>query len=149
MRIVFPLLIFSLLTGCKTDKKEEKEEIKLSANQVTEAKDTQSESYKRGKEVYADFCVVCHLPNGKGIPGSFPPLDGSNWLTEKRKESIHAVKYGLQGSIKVNGEEYSNVMTPLGLSDQEVADVLNYAMNSWSNKIEQPVTLEEVQGVTK
>ena len=40
-------------------------------------------------------------------------------------------------------------MPPLGLSDQEVADVLNYVMNSWSNKQKKMVTLEEVKAVAK
>ena len=40
-------------------------------------------------------------------------------------------------------------MTPMGLSDQEVADVLNYAMNMWGNKQEKMVSSEEVSQVEK
>jgi len=47
--------------------------------------------------------VQCHLPNGKGTEGIFPPLDGADWLVQKRTESIHAVKYGQKGEIMVNG----------------------------------------------
>ncbi|HSI70276.1 MAG TPA: hypothetical protein VK941_08600, partial [Gillisia sp.] len=78
-----------------------------------------------------------------------PPLDASDWLTEKRTESIHAVKYGLRGPIEVNGEKYNSVMVDLGLTDKEVADVMNYINNSWSNNIDEVVTEEEVAAIKK
>ncbi|WP_108801780.1 cytochrome c [Aquimarina sp. Aq107] len=108
-----------------------------------------SKSITRGKEVYMDFCMQCHLPNGKGTPKVFPPLAGSDWLINKRKESIHSIKYGLNGPIKVNGESYNSAMTSLGLEDEEVADVMNYIMNSWGNKQQKMVTIEEVISIKK
>ena len=45
-------------------------------------------SIKRGSKVYRNICSQCHRPNGKGIARNFPPLAGSNWLTEKRLESM-------------------------------------------------------------
>jgi mono/diheme cytochrome c family protein len=106
-------------------------------------------SISRGKEVYADFCMQCHLATGKGDLVNFPPLDGSDWLVKKRKQSIHAVKYGQTGEVIVKGKKFNNIMPPLGLSDQEVADVLNFVMNSWSNKQKKMVTMEEVKAVAK
>lgn len=106
-------------------------------------------SISRGKEVFTDFCIQCHLATGKGDLVNFPPLDGSDWLTKKRKQSIHAVKYGQTGEVIVKGKKFNNIMPPLGLSDQEVADVLNFVMNSWSNKQKKMVTLEEVKAVVK
>jgi len=142
------ILIFIELLSCKSNS-ENKEIDYLQQETIALQQDQSSESYKRGKEVYDDFCITCHLPSGKGIPGNFPPLDGSDWLTNKRTESIHAIKYGLQGPITVNGEKYNNVMVAMGLTDQEVADVMNYINNSWSNAIKKPVTIEEVQAVKK
>lgn len=101
-------------------------------------------SMARGKEVYADFCIQCHLATGKGNGTTFPPLDGSDWLKNKRTQSIHVVKYGQKGEILVNAKKFNNVMLPLGLSDEEVADVMNYIMNSWSNKNKKMVTAKEV-----
>lgn len=102
-----------------------------------------------GKEVYADFCMQCHQVNGKGDGVNFPTLDGSNWLTEKRTQSIHAIKFGLNGPIVVNGKKFKNAMPPMGLSNQEVTDVMNYIMNSWSNKQQKSISLEEVALVKK
>ncbi|MCK8522819.1 cytochrome c [Aquimarina sp. D1M17] len=106
-----------------------------------------TESIARGKEVYSDFCMQCHLPDGKGTAKVFPPLAGSDWLVNKRKESIHSIKYGLNGPIEVNGESYNSAMTSLGLEDEEIMDVMNYIMNSWGNTQKKMVTLEEVQSI--
>ncbi|TRO66860.1 c-type cytochrome [Christiangramia sabulilitoris] len=145
--IIFGLLAF---TACKSDKKEQEKE---EDSYVIPSSDKSAEntplkaSIARGKEIYSDLCVTCHLPTGKGIAGTYPPLDGSNWLTEKREASIRGVKYGMQGPIEVNGEKYDNIMTPMGLNDQEVADAINYIMNSWSNNIDDMVTVEEVAAI--
>lgn len=107
-----------------------------------------TKSIERGYDVYADFCIQCHLGNGKGSE-TVPPLAGSDWLVNKRKESIHAVKYGQSGPIKVNGKNYNAMMSPLGLTDEEVADVMNYVMNSWGNKQSKMVTVSEVKAIKK
>ena len=106
-------------------------------------------SIKAGAVIYEKKCAKCHFEDGKGEPIKTPPLANSNWLTEKRKESIHATKYGLRGPIEVNGIPYDRIQIPMNLSDQEVMDVLNYVMNSWGNTQEKMVTLEEVQAVPK
>ncbi|MUP46106.1 cytochrome c [Gramella sp. BOM4] len=147
------LLVFGIsaaLIACKSDKKEndaEEESYVIPSSEKSASKTPLTSSIERGKAIYNDLCVTCHLPSGKGIPGTYPPLDGSNWLTEKREASIRGVKYGMQGPITVNGEKYDNIMTPMGLSDQEVADAMNYVMNSWSNNIKDMVTAEEVAGI--
>lgn len=143
--------LLGILSSCKSDKKDE-EEKNYQVNVPEEEKKEKAaleESILRGKTVYADLCVTCHLPGGQGIPGTYPPLDGSNWLSEKREESIAAVKFGLSGPIKVNSKEYDNIMTPMGLSDREVADAMNFIMNSWSNNISPRVTVEEVRNIKK
>jgi len=151
-RVIAIISCFILIISCKNSE-EKNEEIKIGQyNVATNQGKEQSElemSISRGKGIYSDFCMQCHLPNGKGIPGNFPPLAGSNWLTEKRQATIHAVKYGQNGEIQVNGVTYNNVMAPMGLSEKEVADVLNYAMNSWGNTQEKMVTVDEVKSVSK
>ena len=108
------------------------------------------ESKKRGSEIYADFCVVCHLPSGLGMTGVFPPLAKSDYLKNKDiKKIIRGVKYGLQGEITVNDVKYNGVMPPLGLSDDEVADVLNYVTNSWGNQNKNVITQEDVASIKK
>ena len=106
-------------------------------------------SIAKGKEVYADFCIQCHMANGKGDGKNFPPLDTSNWLKDKTTESIHAIKFGLTGEILVNGKKFNNTMTEMGLSNQEIADVMNYIRNAWSNKNPKIITLKQVEAIEK
>ncbi|TDE31566.1 cytochrome c [Flavobacterium ranwuense] len=102
-----------------------------------------------GKEIYADFCMQCHGVNGKGDTKTFPPLAGSDWLKNKRNQSITAVKFGQSGEIIVNKIKYNSNMPAMGLSDQEVADVMNYVMTSWGNKQTKIVTEKEVAAIKK
>ena len=115
--------------------------------------DTKASKYSNAQpprtEIYTDFCMQCHGANGKGSEKRIPPLDGSDWLSKKRKESIAAVKYGQRGEITVNGIKYKNAMPSMDLTDQEVADVMNYVMTSWSNKQTKIVTVKEVASLKK
>ena len=141
------ILLFSaiLLIACKSENKENKsEDYSLQPAQKQKASPEVQESIDRGAALYNNFCATCHLASGQGIANAFPPLNNSDWLKEKRRESIAAVKNGLSDPIEDNGEEYNSVMTDLGLTDQEVTDVMNYIFTAWDNNIEPPVTLEEV-----
>tara|TARA_R100000935_G_C2767474_1_gene136246 strand:+ start:233 stop:688 length:456 start_codon:yes stop_codon:yes gene_type:complete len=151
MKLLPILFTASLFVACNSDKK--KDESSLNSEEISisdsPAQAKVSESYKRGEEVYTNLCVTCHLPSGKGIPGNFPPLAGSDWLTDKRTESLKAIKYGLAGPIVVNGENYNNAMAAQGLSDQEVADVMNYISNTWGNTSKKEVTEADIKVLTK
>jgi len=121
----------------------------FSISHVQQEKTPLQKSMARGKEIYAEYCMLCHLVTGKGDGVNFPPLDGSDWLGKKRNEAIHAVKFGQSGTITVNGKKYTGTMPELELSNQEVADVMNYTMNNWSNKNFKIVTVAEVALVKK
>ena len=102
------------------------------------------ENITRGNDIYSDFCVSCHLPNGKGVKHTYPPLADSNYLKDNRDASIKGLKYGLKGEIIVNGEKYNSYMPAMGLSDDEIADVMNYINHSWGNAYGNIVTEKEV-----
>lgn len=152
MKNIFALyaLFIIVLSSCDFSKKrEEKEVVQQDAKEKTASQKTNAQDFLAGKTVYDDFCITCHMPNGQGVPNTFPPLAKSDYLMTKRKESIHSIKYGLNGEITVNGKTYNNVMTPLGLSSKEIADVMNYITNSWGNKNEDLVTEEEVSKIQR
>jgi nitrite reductase (NO-forming)/hydroxylamine reductase len=90
---------------------------------------------KAGAQVYTTACLACHQESGAGLPGAFPPLAKSDFLLKNPKRAIEIVMKGLQGEIMVNGVQYNSVMPAMPqLSDQEIADVLTYVLNSWTNK---------------
>ncbi|MGB5435044.1 MAG: cytochrome c [Maribacter sp.] len=107
------------------------------------------ESIQRGSEIYADFCITCHMPQGEGVAFTFPPLAQSDYLLQNREASIRGIKYGNDGEMIVNGVTYNNTMAPMGLEDAEVADVMNYILNSWGNSSIEIVTIEEVEAIGK
>lgn len=92
------------------------------------------ERMKAGENVYKQNCAACHQQNGQGLEGSFPPLAGSDFLMQDKTRAIRTVTKGLTGEITVNGKKYNGVMPSLGLSDEEIANVLTYVRNSWGNK---------------
>jgi len=104
-------------------------------------------SKARGAVIYQDFCVTCHLPTGEGVPDVYPPLAKSDYLLTNKTASIRGIKFGQRGPMVVNGKTYDNTMMPLGLEEEEIADVMNYILTSWGNSTEQMVTPEEVAEV--
>jgi cytochrome c oxidase subunit II len=80
----------------------------------------------RGEKVYAANCVACHQANGKGTPPAFPPLDGSKVATGAKEGHI---------DIVLNGKP-NTAMAAFGkqLNDTDIAAVITYERNAWSNK---------------
>ena len=78
----------------------------------------------RGEKVYAANCVACHQATGKGVPGAFPALDGS--------QVVNGMQDG-QIAILLNGKNGMPAWKAT-LSDTEIAAVITYTRNSWSNK---------------
>ncbi|WP_423679069.1 cytochrome c oxidase subunit II [Undibacterium sp. WLHG33] len=85
---------------------------------------TVDELKQRGEKVYAANCVACHQATGKGVPGAFPALDGSLIVNGVKADQV---------GILLNGK---NAMPSWKstLSDTEIAAVITYTRNSWSNK---------------
>lgn len=90
-------------------------------------------SIERGKSIYESQCITCHMAEGEGLEGVFPPLVKSNYLANK-DILVKIVLMGMRGPIKVNGIDYNSEKPGVMLSDEEVSDLLNYIRNSWGNK---------------
>jgi mono/diheme cytochrome c family protein len=103
------------------------------------AQQSSEDRFEHGQMIYADFCIRCHLPDGTGEPGLIPPLASSDFLMDIQA-TVHSIKYGLNGPLTVNGVRYNNIMTSMGLENDEIADVTNYILNSWGNRSDVIVT---------
>ncbi len=110
------------------------EKKKLAAKQDDPAKVwTLAEINQRGEKVYAANCAACHQANGKGA-GPIKPLDGSPIVLDADKaKEIHIVLNG-QGAMPAWKQ----------LSDTDIAAVISYTKNNWSNKTGQIVQPAEV-----
>ena len=112
--------------------------------------DTLAESIKRGKEVYVNNCMSCHLEKGDGVKDLYPPLAKADYFTKDPKKAIGIILNGQSEEITVNGKKYSTAMPAQSyLSDQQIADVINYASNSWGNKSKTEIKPDMVKAERK
>ncbi|UKN02046.1 cytochrome c [Paracrocinitomix mangrovi] len=90
--------------------------------------------YPKGKEIYDRSCIACHMEDGKGLEGTFPPLAASDYLLANPKRALKQVLEGSSEVMVVNGVEYDNVMPPQSVSEEEAVEVVNYILNAWGNE---------------
>jgi mono/diheme cytochrome c family protein len=88
-----------------------------------------------GQAIYEALCLNCHQAAGQGLNGVYPPLAKSDWVAGDAQTLIRITIHGLAGPTKVQGTDYGLVpMPPLGLDDQQLADVLTYVRSAFGNK---------------
>ena len=103
--------------------------------------------FSAGEEIFKAKCMVCHMENGEGVTGTFPPLAKSDYLLADKKRAILQTLQGAKAPITVNGTEYTGgVMTIVELEEQQTADVVNYVLNAWGNA-GGTVTVDDVKAV--
>jgi cytochrome c oxidase subunit 2 len=79
----------------------------------------------KGEKIYAANCAACHQPDGKGLPGVFPPLAGSKVATGLAKEHMAVVLHGRPGTAMAAYQDQ--------LNDVDLAAVITYERQSWGN----------------
>jgi glucose/arabinose dehydrogenase/mono/diheme cytochrome c family protein len=96
---------------------------------------TSSTSTASTRDLYIAHCAACHLANGEGVAGAFPPLKGSGVVNkDDAAKHIQVVLDGMQGA-RAGGVVYAAAMPPFAglLSDAEIADIIDYERGSWGN----------------
>jgi mono/diheme cytochrome c family protein len=89
----------------------------------------------RGKIIYTSICLSCHMAGGAGVPHLNPPLINTTYVLGDKAKLIKIVLNGFNEDVEINGQTYSNTMTPHSdLKDQQIADVLTYVRKSFGNK---------------
>ncbi|MDR3444309.1 MULTISPECIES: cytochrome c [unclassified Dyella] len=90
----------------------------------------------QGAKVYAERCADCHGKDGNGAAGIYPPLNGNSSVNEPT--GINATRVVLLGGFapvtEGNARPYSMPPFAQQLSDADVAAVVTYIRQSWSNK---------------
>jgi len=99
---------------------------------------TLEEQKARGEKVYVANCAACHQPNGKGA-GSFPALDGSKVVNGPKAYQIQMVLNGKNAMPKWAGV----------LSDGDIAAVITYERNAWSNHTGEVIQTSDVAALHK
>lgn len=87
-----------------------------------------------GKQLYGSKCLACHQATGLGVPGVFPPLAGSEWVTGDERVLTHILLHGVNGEMDVKGTSYKGAMPAWNaLTDDDLAAVMTYIRSEWGN----------------
>jgi cytochrome c oxidase subunit II len=93
----------------------------------------------RGEKIYAANCAACHQPNGAGLPPAFPALDGSKIAKGPKAAHLDIVLKGKPGTAMASYAAQ--------LSDTEIAAVVAYERNAWTNKLGEVIQPAEVKAL--
>ena len=148
LAIGFAVAISACSGGGEKAKEPAKEEVKQEAPPKDEPTEEElwAAQMKRGEEIYKEKCVVCHMADGKGVTGAFPPLAESDYLIA---DPVRAVAQTLNGSheeMVVNGVTYNAPMTPQVDTKEDGVAVINYVLNNFGNPGGK-VTMEDVKDI--
>jgi mono/diheme cytochrome c family protein len=104
-----------------------------------------------GRRIYGVYCAACHQPDGRGRPGQFPPLAGSEWVNAGGvNRIIRVVLDGVAGPMTVRGQTFNNAMLPwrAHLSDEDIVAVLTFVRrNAEFHNTAGPVSPAQVKAV--
>ncbi len=101
-----------------------------------------------GRDAYMKSCIECHQADGNGVPNTFPPLAGSEWVTGDRNIMLRIVLGGLLGPIEVKGMKFNGVMPGHSqMSDTEIARISTFVRFAFGELKEKPVTDDEVKAL--
>ncbi|MCB0758807.1 MAG: cbb3-type cytochrome c oxidase subunit II [Flavobacteriales bacterium] len=83
-----------------------------------------------GAAIFSSVCSACHQPDGKGLPGAFPPLAGADLVNEKDPLKMVDIVLGGYDALPNYGAMPSQASL---LNDEEIAAVINYVRSNFGN----------------
>lgn len=92
---------------------------------------------QKGEKVYMSLCVVCHQPNGQGMPPTFPAIKQSKIAIGPREPHIHIVMNGKPGTAMQAFKDQ--------LSDEDLAAVITYERNAFGNNTKDLIQPNEIK----
>ena len=98
----------------------------------------------RGALLYVEYCLACHRVDGMGVPRIFPALERNSAVFTEDAESV--LQITLNGGRMPN-TPYDRMAFSMpafnSLSDADIAEVVNYVRNSWTNEASK-ITVDDV-----
>lgn len=136
--------------------------LKKVIDDIAKAKNSSNSSslaklYPKGAALFQSVCATCHGADGNGVTALAPPLNNSNWVMGDKNKLMPIVLYGLTGPVKVGEKLYkapeiNGDMPGIGqndeISDEDIAQVLNFIRNSWNNKGDK-ITAKDISNTRK
>ncbi|HEY8932896.1 MAG TPA: cytochrome c [Rariglobus sp.] len=104
-----------------------------------------------GKKSFLQTCAACHQASGMGVAGTYPPLNGSEWVNGSEERVIRILLHGLNGAVEVEGKTFNGAMPAFGKvtgggynwNEEKISQVLTYIRQEWGNK-SAPISKDKV-----
>ena len=104
----------------------------------------------RGGLGYQQFCADCHRADGAGVKGVFPPLAGNPVLmSEDPSTLVHITLTGWRSAQTADSARALTMPSFARLSDQEIAEILNFTRDSWGRQAAKPIPASTVAEMRK
>lgn len=101
-----------------------------------------------GRNLYMKSCVECHQADGLGVPDTFPPLAGSEWVKGDKTTLLRIMLGGLMGPVKVKGVEWNSAMPGhFHASDEDLAAIAGFVRYRFGGLREKAVAPAEVRAL--
>jgi mono/diheme cytochrome c family protein len=118
----------------------------LAAGQKTAPIEQKFDAMAVGTRTF-NSCTQCHQDDAKGVPGTYPPLAGSEWVQGRKEVLVRILLHGLEGDVHVAGSNYNGQMPAWSkLNDRQIAGVATYIRSSFGNSAS-AVSPEEVAAI--
>ena len=101
---------------------------------------TMAEAKAAGEKIFGANCAACHQLNGKGMPPAFPPLSGSKVVRGPAEAQI---------AVLLNGRAGTAMQSFAQLPDSDIAAVITYTRNSWTNNTGKVVQPSDIRAARK
>ncbi|MES2657654.1 MAG: PVC-type heme-binding CxxCH protein [Verrucomicrobiota bacterium] len=101
-----------------------------------------------GRDGYMKSCIECHQANGQGVPDTFPPLAGSEWVSGNPRTFLRIMLGGLAGPVEIKGVKFNSVMPGHShMPDEQIAAIASYVRYAFGDKKEKPFPAEQVKAL--
>ena len=122
-------------------------EVTLPAKEDTTTQKLLDGNYdSRGAMLYAEYCQVCHRADGKGVPRIFPALDANSAVIARDADSVLQITMNGGRMPKTPHDRMAFTMPEFKhLSDSDIAEIVNYVRNSWTNQAPEINTTDVVK----
>ena len=85
------IVVMALVAACSSPQKKESTETTTESRETTPEVAAATGDPVVGEKIYNQYCVVCHMKDGAGIPGLNPPLIKTEWVNGDKTQLIKIV----------------------------------------------------------
>ncbi len=86
--------------------------------------------YVQGGRLYQFHCESCHMTDGSGLEAIIPPIQTSDYLTNKLTELPCLIRHGI-AEYKLDDSILLEMPANYDLTEYEINNIINYLQVKW------------------